>query len=51
MKKSEMIRTTIRLPKKLSQRARIQAVKEERTFQDITIDALKAYLKVKGGRK
>ena len=51
MKKDEMVRTTLRLPKKLSKKAKIQAIKEERTFQDITIDALTAYLKSKGGKK
>ena len=51
MKKDEMVRTTLRLPKKLSKRAKIQAIKEERSFQNIMIDALTKYLKTKGGKK
>lgn len=51
MKSEELIKTTLRLPKKLFQEAKILAVKEERSFQDILAEALKAYLKIKGRKK
>ena len=56
IKNIEMVRTTLRLPKELSKEAKIRAVHEERTLQDIFIDALEAYLKTKikkskGGNK
>jgi predicted transcriptional regulator len=38
-------KTTIRLPDKLLERAKIHAVKERRTLQDVIADALEAYLK------
>lgn len=40
-----MSKTTIRLPDKLLERAKIHAVKERRTLQDVIADALEAYLK------
>jgi len=46
-KKPEMTKTTLRLPKKVFQAARIRAIQEERNFQDIVSDALQAYLKTK----
>ena len=50
-KATEMVKTTLRLPKKLFQEAKIRAVMEERNLQDIVADALKSYLKKKGGKK
>jgi len=41
----EMTKTTIRLPKTLLQSAKIQAIYEERDFQDIVADSLQTYLK------
>jgi len=38
-------KTTLRLPENLLERAKIRAVKEKRTLQDITTAALEAYLK------
>jgi hypothetical protein len=38
-------KTTLRLPDNLLERAKIRAVKEKRTLQDITAAALEAYLK------
>ena len=45
--KREMIRTTLRLPKKIFQDAKVRAIYEERNLQDILADALEAYLKTK----
>ncbi len=42
-----MTKTTIRLPKDLKRDAQIRALHEDRNFQDIVTDALKAYLKTK----
>jgi hypothetical protein len=39
-------KTTLRLPDNLLERAKIRAVKEKRTLQDITTAALEAYLKM-----
>jgi hypothetical protein len=39
-------KTTLRLPDSLLERAKIRAVKEKRTLQDITTAALEAYLKM-----
>jgi hypothetical protein len=41
----EMVKTTIRLPKKLSQKVKIKAVKDETTFQAILIAAITEYIK------
>ncbi len=40
-----MSKTTLRLPESLIERAKIRAIKERRTLQAITADALEAYLK------
>lgn len=40
-----MSKTTLRLPEKLIERAKIRAIKEKRTLQDIAMDALESYLK------
>lgn len=40
-----MSKTTLRLPENLIERAKIRAIKERRTFQEITTAALEAYLK------
>ena len=39
----EKVKVTIRLPKKLWQRTRLRAVREERDAQDIIVDGLKLY--------
>ncbi len=40
-----MSKTTLRLPATLLERAKIRAIKEKRTLQEITAAALEAYLK------
>jgi predicted DNA binding CopG/RHH family protein len=40
-----MSKTTLRLPENLIERAKIRAIKERRTFQEIATTALEAYLK------
>ena len=40
-----MSKTTLRLSDELLERAKIRAVKERRTLQEITAEALEAYLK------
>ena len=40
-----MSKTTLRLPENLIERAKIRAIKERRTLQEITTTALEAYLK------
>jgi len=40
-----MSKVTIRLPQSLVQRAKIRAIKERRALQEITAEALEAYLK------
>ena len=40
-----MTKTTLRLPTSLLERAKIRAIKEKRTLQEITAAALEAYLK------
>lgn len=43
--KDEQTKTSLRLPIKLLEQAKIRAIRERRTLQDIAIDALEAYLK------
>ena len=50
-KKPELVKTTLRLPKKIFQEAKIRAVLEERNLQEIVAEALESYLKKKGGKK
>jgi hypothetical protein len=50
-KKTELVKTTLRLPKKLFQEAKIKAVLEERNLQDLVAEAVELYLKKKGGKK
>ena len=50
-KATELVKTTLRLPKNLFQEAKIRAVMEERNLQDIVAEALETYLKKKGGEK
>ena len=50
-KAKELVKTTLRLPKKLLQEAKIKAVMEERNLQEIVAEALASYLKKKGGKK
>jgi predicted DNA binding CopG/RHH family protein len=45
MAEETIIRTTIRLPKPLLERAKIRAIKDSTSFQDLVIEALKSYLK------
>ncbi len=48
MRKKEaiaMTKTTLRLPEALMERAKIRAIKERRTLQEITTEALEAYLR------
>jgi hypothetical protein len=44
-KSTEMVKTTTRLPKALWRKAHIQALDEDRDFQEIVASALEAYLK------
>jgi hypothetical protein len=37
-------KTSLRVPENLLERAKIRAIKERRTLQDLTIAALEAYL-------
>ena len=51
MKKStpvEMVKTSLKLPKKLWREAHIRALDEHREFQEIVADALAAFLAPKG---
>ena len=50
-KNTELVKTTLRLPKKLFQEAKIRAVLEERNLQELVAEALETYLKKKGGHK
>jgi predicted DNA binding CopG/RHH family protein len=45
MAKNDIVRTTIRLPQPLLERAKIKAIKDGTSFQDLVIEALKSYLK------
>lgn len=47
-KEQEIVRTTIRVPRELWDKAKIRAVKERVSLQEMVIVALEAYLK--GGR-
>jgi len=47
-KEQEIVRTTIRVPQELWDKAKIRAVKERISLQEMVIVALAAYLK--GGR-
>jgi predicted DNA binding CopG/RHH family protein len=40
-----IVRTTIRLPQPLLERAKIRAIKDGTSFQNLVIEALKSYLK------
>jgi plasmid stability protein len=40
-----MFKLTVRLPDGLIQRAKIRAIKDRRTVQDLVAEALEAYLK------
>ena len=44
-KSTEMVKTTMRLPKALWRDARIRSLDEDRDFQEIVASALEAYLK------
>jgi len=50
-KDKELVKTTLRIPKKIFQQAKIWAVKEERNLQDVVTEALESYLKKKEGKK
>ena len=47
IKKPEMVKTTLRLPKHILNNSKHRAIHEERSLQDIVADALEAYLKTK----
>ena len=47
----EMSKLTIRLPKALIQRAKIRALQEERSLQDIVAEVLEGYLKRVGASR
>lgn len=51
IKKPELVKTTLRLPKKIFQDAKIRAVIEERNLQELVAEALETYLKKKGSKK
>jgi predicted HicB family RNase H-like nuclease len=42
-----MLKLTVRLPESLVERAKIRAIKERSSLQDLTATALEAYLKTK----
>lgn len=49
-----MVKTTLRVPAEVWEAARIRAIQERRTFQEVLADALRLYLKTKpekGGRR
>lgn len=51
-----MVKTTLRVPEPIWKAARVRALEERRSFQDVLADALKLYLKAplklgKGGRR
>lgn len=46
----ELVRTTVRLPHDLLKSAKVRAIEDNTTLQDLVIEALRQYLK-KGGRK
>ncbi len=48
MKKKDTVKTTVDLPRKLWEAAKIQAVKEQSDLRDVVIKGLEMYLK-KGG--
>jgi hypothetical protein len=50
-KNTELVKTTLRLPKKIFQDAKIRAILEERNLQELVAEALDSYLKKKGGKK
>lgn len=50
-KSMELVKTTLRLPKKTFQEAKIRAILEERNLQELVAEALETYLKKKGGKK
>jgi len=51
MKKREVLtRTTVRLPEALLKSAKLRALEDDQTLQDLLIAALEQYLR-KGGRK
>ena len=50
-KNTELVKTTLRLPKKIFQDAKIRAILEERNLQELVAEALETYLKKKGGKK
>ena len=48
---SDLVKTSLRLPRELWNRTRHQAIDEDRDIQEIVADALAQYLKTtKGGR-
>ena len=49
-KNTELVKTTLRLPKKIFQEAKIKAVLEERNLQELVAEALETYLKKKGSK-
>ncbi len=48
-----MVKTTLRVPESIYKAARIRAIEERRTFQDVLADALTLYLRtsVKRGKE
>ena len=51
IKNTELVKTTLRIPMKIFQEAKIRAVLEERNLQELVAEALESYLKKKGGHK
>jgi len=45
MGQENIVRTTIRLPQPLLERAKIRAIKDGTSFQNLVIEAIKSYLK------
>src|SRR5262245_11953121 len=41
---SELVRTTVRLPQEILKAAQHRAIEEDKTFQDLTIQAFQSYL-------
>lgn len=46
-----MTKITFRLPKELAQRARIDAIKQEVSLQELIVEALAAHLRKRGGAR
>ncbi len=48
---NNIVKTTIRMPRKLWNRVRTRAIEEQRDAQDLVVAALKEYMSKKGGQQ